>query len=95
MALRLSTNRSLKQTAALCHLIRSASPPTFPSKGKAIPHPVGFAVHTSLLLEEKVPNTVRRMRWRSDFKPQVYKADRRSLPPHPDGSAVHTSLLLE
>ena len=36
------------------HLIRPASPSTFPSEGKAVPHPSGFAVHTSLLPEEKV-----------------------------------------
>jgi len=36
------------------YLIRPASPSTFPSEGKAVPHPSGFAVHTSLLPEEKV-----------------------------------------
>jgi|GEM_PF-4300853 hypothetical protein len=46
------------------HLIRPAPPSTFPSEGKAVPHPAGFAAHTSLLPEEKVPSKARRMRWR-------------------------------
>jgi len=65
------------------HLIRPASPSTFPSEGKAVPHTIGFAVHPSLLLEEKVPNEVRRMRW----------SNRNGRnPPHPAGFAVHLPL---
>ena len=40
-------------------------------------------LHTSLLLEEKVPSAARRMRWRN--------RDRRN-PPHPAGFAVHLPL---
>jgi hypothetical protein len=42
-----------------------------------------IAAHPGLLLEEKVPSTARRMRWRN--------RDRRN-PPHPAGFAVHLPL---
>ena len=38
--------------------------------GRATPHPAGFAAHTGLLPEEKVPSAVRRMRWRYAIRPQ-------------------------